>query len=299
MAIHSRILHNREIRDASAPAFRAGQLGLLAGWGVFTTMRVAEGALFAWERHWARMSRDARLLNVAMPASAEALEGDLLRLVEANGQTGCTLRLAIVRNGGGMWEEQGSGAQGYTQGYAPSDVIAMTAASKAWGESARLLLQPNARFAANEFVGAKVLSWAQNLTWAERAQRQGCDEMVLLNERGTVAECTSANIFAIHGSNVWTPPLSDGCLGGITREVLLNEVRAEGVTISERSLTPEDMYAADEVFITSTTRDLMPVSEIAGRALRRAPEVRQRIARKFREFVARDIARRKPVLSNV
>jgi len=285
MAIHNRILHNRTIRDASAAEFRAGQLGLLAGWGVFSTLRVAEGALFAWERHWARMSRDARLLNVAMPHEAGVLEADLMRLVEANGRPNCTLRVVVVRNGGGMWEGSGESPA--------SDLIAMTADSKAWGESVRLTIQPHARFAANEFAGAKILSWAQNLTWAERAQRQGFDETILLNERGMVAECTSANIFAVTGGDVWTPPLSDGCLGGITREVLLNEVRVEGIRIGERSLSVDDLRGADDVFITSTTRDLMPVREISGRVLRLVPGVRRRIAEEFRRFAASDIASRK------
>ena len=252
---------------------------------MFSTLRVAEGALFAWERHWARMSRDARLLNVAMPHEAGVVESDLMRLVEANGRPNCTLRVVVVRNGGGMWEGPGASSS--------SDLIAMTADSKAWGESVRLTVQPHARFAANEFAGAKILSWAQNLTWAERAQRQGFDETILLNERGVVAECTSANIFAVQGSHVWTPPLSDGCLGGITREVLLGEVRAEGVAIGERSLSLEDLYRADEVFITSTTRDLMPVREISGRELRHPGGVRERIAEEFRRFVACDIACRK------
>jgi branched-chain amino acid aminotransferase len=284
MGIHSQILHNNEIRPASSPEFRAGQLGLLAGWGIFTTLRVAEGSLFAWERHWARMSRDARLLNIPMPAEADRVEEQLLRLVEANRNPNCTLRLVIVRNGGGMWEGPGSGAA--------SDVIAMTADSKVWGDSARLSVQPNARFAANEFAGAKILSWGQNLTWAERAHQQGFDETILLNERGSVAECTSANIFAVTGRNVSTPPLTDGCLGGITREVLLSEVRADGISIEEHTLSIEDLYRADEVFITSTTRDVMPVREIAGRELNRISTVRESLAAAFRQFVRQDIASR-------
>jgi len=286
MGIHTQILHNREIRPASEPAFRAGQLGLLAGWGVFTTLRIADGALFAWERHWARLSRDARLLNIPMPPEADVLEESLLRLVDANGHPDCTLRLVIVRNGGGMWEGPGSGN--------PSDIVAMTADSKAWGENARLAIQPNGRFAAGEFAGAKILSWGQNLTWAERAHRQGFDETVLLNERGSVAECTSANIFAVVGSEVHTPPLTDGCLGGITREVLMNELGISGISFKERSLFIDDLYNADEVFITSTTRDLMPVSEIAGRQLNRTSTVRKLLATEFSRFVAQDIASRQP-----
>ena len=289
MSIHAFILHNGRVCDAASPALYAGQLGLLAGWGVFTTMRVSQGALFAWERHWARLSRDAERMNVSIPWSASDIESGLLRLIEANGRPDCTLRLVFVRNGGGMWEGPAGGSA------RTSDVIALTADSRAWGDSVRLAVQPDARFAANEFAGVKILSWAQNLTWAERAQKQGFDETVLLNERGQVAECTSANIFAVLDGAVYTPPLSDGCLAGITREVLLDEIQEPGMRIAERSLLLDDLYRAEEVFITSTTRDLLPVHEIAGRALNRESAVRKRLSAAFREFVGHDIARRKLV----
>src|SRR4051812_9551093 len=120
MAIHSHIFHNGEIREASAPLLIAGQVGLLSGWGVFTTLRVKDGALFAWDRHWARMSRDARLLSVAMPNDPDALERALMRLAQVNGRADCTLRLVVVRNGGGMWA-------GPLPGGRESDVIALTA----------------------------------------------------------------------------------------------------------------------------------------------------------------------------
>jgi len=297
MGIHAFILHDGKITDANSPEFCAGQLGLLAGWGVFTTLRVAQGALFAWERHWARMSRDARLMNVAMPPDAAEVEASLLRLIEANGQFDCTMRLVVVRNGGGMWE--GPMAGGASAASRASDVIAMTADSKPWGDSARLSVHPNGRFAAGEFAGAKINSWAQNLTWAERAQLEGFDETVLLNERGQVAECTSANIFAVLDGSVYTPPLGDGCLPGITREVLLSEINVEGVRIAERSLGLEDLYRAEEVFITSTTRDLLPVREIAGHALNRGSAVRDRVTGAFQEFFYRDVARRRLVTASV
>src|ERR1700722_1458743 len=177
MSIHRHILHNGVIRDAAEPALTAGQLGLLAGWGVFSTLHVVDGMLFAWERHWARMKHDARLLNVAMPPDPDALEHDLRRLVDANGCPNCTLRVVVVRNTGGVW-------QGPSPAGSAVDVIALTSDTKAWGTSVRLGVQPNARYAAGEFARAKILSWAQNLRWAERAQEQGFDEVILLNERG-------------------------------------------------------------------------------------------------------------------
>jgi len=287
MSIHRNILHNGRIREAAGQELRAGQLGLLAGWGVFTTLRIVDGVPFAWDRHWARMSRDARLTNVAMPDNPAQVEQGLLQLIEANGRPDCTLRLVVVRNSGGMWEGRESSEN-------PTDVIALTADSKKWAPSVRLGLQPMARFAGNEFAGAKILSWAQNLTWAERAQQRGLDEVILLNQHERIAECTSANVFAIFGSEVVTPPLADGCLPGVTREVLLEAVQVPGLTVSERPLKVDDLFRADEVFITSTTRDLLPVSEVAGRALRSVTGgPREQLLQSFREYLAGDIARRK------
>jgi len=286
MAIHSHILYNAEIRDASEHLLMAGQVGLLSGWGVFSTLRVKDGVLFAWERHWARMQRDARLLNVTMPADGAELERSLMQLIETNGRLNCTLRLVVVRNGGGMWA--GPLPEGRS-----SDVIALTADSKEWGESVRLAVQPHGRFAAGEFAAAKILSWGANLVWAERAQQQGFDEVILLNEHGRVAECTSANIFAVSGNDVFTPPVSDGCLPGITREVLLQELQVPGVRITERGLSIADLEAADEVCITSTTRDLLPVREIEGKTLGNNRDVRERVTAAFRRFILDDIARRR------
>src|SRR5580692_7969283 len=108
MGIHRHILHNGVIRLASEPSLFSGQLGLLAGWGVFSTLRVQGNQLCAWERHWARMSKDARLLNVPMPAGPDRVEQDLLKLLAANDIAAahggkCTLRIVVVRNTGGLW----------------------------------------------------------------------------------------------------------------------------------------------------------------------------------------------------
>jgi branched-chain amino acid aminotransferase len=118
-------------------------------------------------------------------------------------------------------------------------------------------------------------------------QSRGFDEAILLNERGEVAECTSANIFIANGSQVWTPPLGSGCLPGITREVLLGEIHQPGIAIGEKTLMPADVESADEVFITSTTRNLLPVLQIEEKKLGRTERARQALDRAFSEFVKR------------
>jgi branched-chain amino acid aminotransferase len=283
--LHRHILHNGHIRDASAPVLSVGQAGLLSGWGVFTTMRVADGVLFAFERHWARIQRDAAAFHIPIPGDGEQVQRELLELVEANQAYSATLRLAIVRNGPGMWADPSVGR--------PSDLIALTADSKEWGDGVKLAYVREARHAACIFAGTKILSWAMNLTWLESVQSRGFDEAILLNERGEVAECTSANIFIANGSQVWTPPLNSGCLPGITREVLLGEIHVPGIEVGEKTLMPADLESADEVFITSTTRDLLPALQIEEKKVGRSERARQALQPAFSEFVQRYVAEHK------
>ncbi len=282
--IHRFILHNGRVCDASTPILSPGQLGLLSGWGVFSTLRVASGTLFAFDHHWSRMKRDAELMHVPFPADPAELESDLLKLVEANGKIEATLRVVVVRNRGGLWEGPGN-----TRDY---DVIALTADINSWGESVRLSVIAQARHAESVFAGTKVLSWAQNLTWHEQAHQEGFDEAVLLNEHDEVAECTSANIFAVAGSNVFTPPIGSGCLPGITRNLLLEEVKVEGITVSEKTLRLEDLERADQVFITSTTRGLLPVSVIEGLHIRNDGQVCSHLNAAFNGYIHDYVAAR-------
>ena len=283
--LHRYILHNDEIREASDRVLSPGQVGLLSGWGVFTTIRVADGVLFAFERHWARMGRDAAAFHIPLPDDTEAVRRGLLRLVEANDAVNSTMRVVVVRNYGGMWEGPSTGRK--------SDIIALTADSKDWGAGVKLTFVTQARHSGCNFAGTKILSWAMNLTWLEEAQCRGFDEVILLNERGEISECTSANIFIARGGRVFTPPLGSGCLPGVTRELLLTDVRVPEVPVVEQAITPADLESADEVFITSTTRDLLPVVEIDGRAVAHRGAAREKLQKAFSTYVNRYIAEHK------
>jgi len=274
--MHRFLLHNGNILDAHEKSLSAGQVGLLNGWGVFSTLRVADGVLFAFERHWERMQRDAARIHVPFPADAAEVKAHLLRLVEANSASHATLRVMVVRNRGGMFEGPDQERD--------FDVLAFTKDLNPWGNSVRLSIKPHARYAANEFSGCKILSWSQNLTWYEEARARGFDEAVLLNEHGEVSECTSANIFAATGNEVWTPPLDSGCLPGVTRELLLDVVRVPGIKVTERALTPQDLERADQVFITSTTRDLLPAVFIEGLKTRNHGSVVDRLVGALEEY---------------
>lgn len=280
--MHKFILHNGQIHEASSKLLSPGQVGVLSGWGVFSTIRIFDGVLFAFERHWARMKKDAEIMRVPFPADPRQVENLLLELVDANHASNAALRIAVVRNHGGIWEGPGIKRD--------FDVVALTTNVRDWGQGVKLGIAAQARHAQSRFAGVKILSWAENLVLYEDAHSQGYDEVVLLNERGEVSECTSANIFCANGNRVLTPTLVSGCLPGVTREVLLTEVRVAGISIEERVLTPTDLEAADEVFITSTTRQLLPVLSIEGLAIRTNGHARERLQTAFSEYVDRYVA---------
>ena len=257
--IHRLVLYNDQFVSSSDAVLRPGQVGLFTGWGVFTTLRIYRGIPFAFERHWERLQRDAALLNVAMPPSRDDLREHLIELVRRNRCPASKLRLNVMRSQGGLFEGPGSGR--------PTDVVAFTADLAEVPETVALDLREHGRHAASPFAGTKTLSWVQNLTLFENAHRNGFVDAILLNERGEVAECTSANIFAVSGGATYTPPLASGALPGVTRRVMLEELHE---SVEERVLFLEDLHAADEVFITSSTRELVPVCRIADRRLRAA-----------------------------
>jgi branched-chain amino acid aminotransferase len=281
--MHRFLLHNDDIRDAGDLGLSPGQVGLLSGWGVFSTLRVYDGVMFAFERHFERMRRDAARMRVPFPAQPEFIESRLQRLIEANQQVpgqplNATLRVVVVRNRGGLYQ-----GPAVTRDF---DIIAFTVDMVRWPETAKLGVVPHGRHAASEFAGTKYISWAENLTRYERAHQQGLDEVILLNERGEIAECTSANVFIVDSAHrVWTPPLSSGGLGGVTRAVLLEEIRVPEIAIAEKPLFPADLSAASEVFITSTTREVLPVASIEGLPIQGGRAVCDRLRKAFSAHV--------------
>ncbi len=275
--MHRYLLHNDQIRPTTDLLLSPGQAGFMNGWGVFSTLRVCEGVLFAFERHYRRMQHDAALMHVRFDIAPETLSERLYQLVEANGAMNATLRVVSVRNKGGLFESPHLPRE--------TELIAFTADLANWGAGVKLGVIPQGRHAASPFAGTKITSWAQNLTWYESAHRQGLDEVILLNEHGQVSECTSANIFAIRGREVSTPPLrTSGCLPGITRAILLEEIEIPDLTLAERDLSLDDLQNSDGVFITSTTRDVLPVVEIDGVSVNQSPDVANRLRDAFVQY---------------
>lgn len=255
--IHRLIFHNDRIVSIDEARLSPAQAGLLNGWGLFTTMRIFQGVAFAYEKHWRRLEKDAARIRMPFRFDADEVRRHLNDLLAANQVSEGTARIYLILNRIGFW--QGDDAMPEV------DLILCTAGLPQHADSARLGVAEHGRYAASPLAGVKTISWLNNVWQLAEAQKAGWTEVILLNERDEVAECTSANIFCVKDGEVFTPPLSSGCLEGVTRSVLLEIAPKSGVTLREKVLTLDDLYSADEVFITSTNRTLLGVSEIAGR----------------------------------
>lgn len=277
--LHRYAHHNGRLLPMEELRLSPGQAGLLSGWGLFTTLRVFDGIPFAFERHWRRLEKDAKLTHLPLPFESAQVRAQLHELLRANEvKEGCA-RIYFVYNKIGFWQSN--------EEMPATDLILYTAGLPAYREPVRLGLRKNGRHAASPLAGVKTTAWLNNVWNLYEAQQAGWDEVVLLNERGEVAECTAANLFCVRGGTVLTPPLSSGCLEGVTRGLLLELAPRAGVPVQEATLMPEDVYAADEVFMSSTNRNLLAVGEVNGHTFAAAPgPVTRKLNQAFDAYVA-------------
>ena len=284
--IYPNVFHNETLLPVEKVRLSPGQAGLICGWGIFTTLRISRGEAFAYERHWRRLEKDAGIIRLPMPYTSAKVRLNLHEVIRANNVTEGAARIYLVYNQVGFWQSN-------EKSVPEVDLIIYAAPLPQYHEPVRLSLREHGRHAASPLAGVKATSWLQNVWAVAEAQKEGFDEVVLLNERGEVAECTAANIFAVKNGKIHTPPLSSGCLEGVTRGVLFEIVPEAGISLVEQGLRPEDLYSADEVFITSTNRSLIGVGEIAGNKIAAAPgPVTHQLNELFDNYVAEYVTRR-------
>lgn len=255
--MHKFVFHNDRLLPLEQVRLSPGQSGLLSGWGIFTTVRLYQGRPFAFERHWNRLSRDACRIELPFDFESAAVRSRLQQVISANGVNEGCARIYFVNNRIGIWASK--------EPMPPTDLIIYTIDRPVREGPTKLGVMEYGRLAAHPLAGTKVISWLENVWTLEQAHHRGFEDNLLLNERGEVAECTAANIYAVRQGVVYTPPLSSGCLAGVSREILLEISPQKGITITEKPLLLDEIHQADEVFITSTTREVQPVCQVGGR----------------------------------
>ncbi|MGZ4591414.1 MAG: aminotransferase class IV [Actinomycetes bacterium] len=250
--------------------------GLTVGDGVFETAKVVDGKPFALTRHLDRLVASAVGLGLPTP-DVELVRHAIADTLAENDLSG-PLRLRVTLTGGVSPLGSDRGTAG------PTLVVALAPATE-WPAPAALATVPWPRNEHAPTAGLKTTSYADNVVALARATAAGADEAVLANTAGLLCEGTGSNVFVVLEGRVVTPPLRSGCLAGVTRALVLEWCGGE-----ERDLPVSVLTVADEVFITSSTRDVQGVHRVDDRALVPAPgPVTRQVAATFAERAAQDI----------
>lgn len=237
---------NGALVDAAAARIAPGDRGFTLGDGLFETLAVRHGAPQRLEAHLARLATGAQVIGLPLPAFD--LPAIAAALLTANGLADAVLRLTVTR---------GEGPRGVLPPAAPTPTLLVTAAALAPPAApARLCVaRVTRRNEHSPLARIKSLNYLDNILARQEGQQRGCDDALLLNTRGGVAESTIANVFVVRDGALLTPPVADGALPGVMRGALL----ARGAR--EAALTPEDLAQASEVFLTSSL-GIRPVAAV-------------------------------------
>lgn len=233
--------------DVEVPLVRVDDHGFLVGDGVFETLKVVQGRCFALTRHLQRLHRSATGLGLP-PLDPEYIRTGIDEVLRDAPDGIGRLRITASSGPGPMGSARGGGG--------PTIVIAHQPAPN-WPATTAVAVSPWPRNERSPLVGLKTTSYAENVCALEHAHRLGADEAVMANLAGDLCEGTGSNVFAVIGGELVTPTLDAGCLAGITRALVV-----EWCGAVERDVPLAALADAEEVFITSSTRDVHPVDRI-------------------------------------
>lgn len=235
--------------------------GLTVGDGIFETMKVVDGTPFALGRHLLRLRRSAAALALDLGRGDDELRAACAEVVAAATAAGAAVgRLRLTVTGG-------PGPAGSERGDAGPTVLLVTGALPSWPATTAVATVPFTRNPTGGLAGVKSTSYAENVLALARAHEAGASEAILADVHGRLSEGTGSNVFVVRGGRLLTPSLATACLAGITRELVLEVTDAVEVD----DLTLDDLRAAEEAFLTSSTRDVQAVATVDGRALAAAP----------------------------
>ena len=235
--------------------------GLLTGDGVFETLIVYNGKPFALSRHCERLERSTAVLGLQAPEQ-EVLANAIDEVIEANRSSSGRLRITVTG---------GPAPLGSEKGEARSTLIVAYASLPPHGPEAHLVTVPYRRNEHGALTNHKTISYGENVVALAHAKKQGGTEAIFANTAGSLCEGTGSNLFIFYEDELITPPISSGCLPGVTRALVLDLCEKEGFTASQRNVPLRALNEATEAFLTSTLREVQPVRTVDGSELPQCP----------------------------
>jgi branched-chain amino acid aminotransferase len=248
---------NGTLRPDSQATISVFDHGLVVGDGVFETVKVTGGVPFAMSRHLARLARSAAGLDLPVPDLDEIRAGALALLRDAGQPELARLRITLTAGISPLGSQRGDGPMTaiIALGSLPDSEPACDVVTVPWTRNERGAL-----------AGLKTTSYAENVRALRYAMDRGAQEAIFANTAGNLCEGTGANVFVVSGGRLLTPPLSSGCLAGVTRDLVI-----EWAGAVEEDMPASALAAADEAFVTGTTRDVLPIRSVNGALLPAVP----------------------------
>lgn len=243
--------------------------GFLYGEGIYETLRTYHGQPFLFDRHMRRLRASASMIHLDVPISDAEIAARFRTTMEAAGlgRDGheAYLRILVTRGVGELTYDPAACP-------VPSVVIIakphVDAPPEAYDQGVTVALVDIVRNhpgSVNPIIKSNNL--LNNAMAMQQAYRRGAFEGVMRNYRGELTECTTANLFVVRGGAALTPPMNAGLLGGLTREFVFEVGKDVGIEVREAVLRDEDLFTADEAFLTSTTREIVPIVRVDERII--------------------------------
>ena len=254
--------------------------GNLVGNGVFETLRVYDGVPFAWTRHLRRLARSAEGLGLE-PPEPDALRAAVDEVLRANELSEGRVRITVTGGPSPLGSERGD---------APATVIVAASAMAPWPASTAVVTVPWTRNEHSAIAGLKTISYGENVRALAYAHERGGGEAIFANTAGNLCEATGSNVFLGMDGTLLTPPESAGCLAGVTRALVLELCEREGIPAEERDVPVGALAAAEEAFLTSSTREVQPIDTVDGQAMPAVPgPLSAEVEKAFADLLSRDL----------
>lgn len=259
--------------------------GLLYGDGIFEGIRSYSGHVFRLEQHVDRLYDSAKGIHLEIPMTRAALCQAVLDTLKLNNLSDAYIRLVVTRGAGSLGLDPRKTTD--PQIIIITDSIALYPA-ELYEHGLKIVTAGTMRnhpSALNPRI--KSLNYLNSILAKIEATNAGCLEALMLNHKGEVAECTGDNIFVIRKGELHTPSIDAGILEGITRDAVIEIARKDGISVFERTMDRHDVYTADEVFLTGSAAEVIPVVEVDARKIGdgRPGPITQELSRKFHHLV--------------
>jgi len=262
--------------------------GFLYGDGVFEGIRVYNNLIFKLNEHIERLYDSAKAIMLKMPLTEEKLTGEIIKTLQANKLSNAYIRVVATRGIGDL-------------GLSPlkcktvsviiiTDNIALYP-EKYYKDGLSIITVPTRRNVP-EALNPKIksLNYLNNILAKIEAINSGFEEAIMLNAEGYIAECTGDNIFMVKNGELFTTPGAEGSLEGITKDTVAKIAKQEKIQFAEKRLTRYDLFVSDEVFLTGTAAEIIPVVKVDGRVIGsgKPGNITLKLIRKFHEITKKD-----------